>query len=34
MAEGSAYIKIACPVMTSTLYKEIKKKLLPNNMQL
>jgi len=25
MAGGSAYIKIACPVMTSTSYKEIKK---------
>jgi len=26
MAGGPAYIEIACPVMTSTLYKEIKKK--------
>ena len=24
MAEGSAYIEIACPVMTNTPYKEIK----------
>jgi len=34
MTEGSAYIEIACHVMTSTSYKEIKKKRLPNNMQL
>jgi len=26
MARGSAYIEIACPIMTSTPYKEIKKK--------
>jgi len=26
MAGGSSYIEIACPVMTSTPYKEIKKK--------
>jgi len=26
MAGGSAYIEIACPVMTSTPYKEIKTK--------
>jgi len=26
MAGESAYIEIACPVMTNTLYKEIKKK--------
>jgi len=25
MIGGSAYIEIACPVMTSTPYKEIKK---------
>jgi len=27
MAGGSAYIEIACHVMTSTPYKEIKKKM-------
>jgi len=26
MAGGYAYIEIACPVMTNTLYKEINKK--------
>jgi len=26
MAEGSVYIEIACPVMTSTPYKDSKKK--------
>jgi len=34
MKEGSAYIEIACHVMTNTPYKEIKKKRLPDNMQL
>jgi len=36
MAEGCAYIEIACYVMTSTPYKEIKKKKkpLPNRTQL
>jgi len=34
MAGGSAYIEIACLVMTNTPYKEIKKKRLPNTTQL